>query len=284
MARHVVETAQTGFDASIPAVLEVDAGDIVTFRTSAVAYERLAAGESLADIGIEKVNLVFGPVAVRGAVPGDAVGIEILDIEIASAWSVWVPGLGPLGNRTERMRAERIEIEDGRLVLGDGIATPLAPMIGCVAVAPRGGRASTFAPAFPFGGNMDLRELSPGATLLLPVQVNGGLLSLGDLHAAMGHGEPTSVAIEAAGAATVRIWIEKDAGLRAPRLRVGGATICIGIADTYPEARADAIAQAFELLTTELEPFDAYRFMSARVDVRLGGPASPIVLAVVPDR
>jgi amidase len=131
---------------------------------------------------------------------------------------------------------------------------------------------------------MDLRELSPGATLMLPVQTDGALLSVGDLHAAMGHAEPTFVAIEASGDAVLRIGLEKDAGLRFPRLRVDGSTICIGVASTFEEARVAALDQAFDVLTRELGPFDAYKYMSARVDVRFGGPTSPIVLAVVPDR
>ena len=75
---------------------------------------------------------------------------------------------------------------------------------------------------------MDLRELSR-ARHWLPVQVPGGLLSLGDLHAAMGQGEPTHVSLEAAGSATVRISVEKNRTCPYPRLRVGRDTIFIGM-------------------------------------------------------
>ena len=62
------------------------------------------------------------------------------------------------------------------------LSVPIRTMIGCIGVAPAEGKGSTFMPAYPFGGNMDLREMEAGTTLYLPVQVEGGLLSMGDLH------------------------------------------------------------------------------------------------------
>ena len=93
-------------------------------------------------------------------------------------------------------------------------------MIGCIGVAPAEGKGSTFMPAYPFGGNMDLREMSPGTTLYLPVQV-AGLAFDGRSHAAMGVAEPTWVSLEAAGSATLKISLEKNMKLNFPRLRVG---------------------------------------------------------------
>jgi amidase len=290
---HVVSSARraVAFDPTIPAVLEIPSGATVRFDTDDAAFVRLAAGESLESIGIENVNTVTGPVAIRGAEPGDALRIEVLDIHIARAWSVWIPGFGPLGSRTTVVRAMQTPIDGASIRITDTLSVPLSPMIGCIGLAPVAGRGSTMRPTYPFGGNMDLRELSPGATLWLPIQVPGGLLSLGDLHAAMGHGEPAHVSLEAAGSATVRISVEKARPLRYPRLRVDRDTICIGM-DDAPRAMGGiaaayqrAVDQAFELLTDErgLEPFAAYTYISARVTTRFGGPAGSLVLAVVPD-
>ena len=101
-------------------------------------------------------------------------------------------------------------------------------MIGCIGTAPAEGSGSTFEPAYPFGGNMDLREMEPGTTVYLPVNVPGGLLSMGDLHAAMGTAEPTSVSLEAAGQATLRVGLEPAMSLRFPRLRRGGEIVLPG--------------------------------------------------------
>jgi amidase len=297
---HVVshEQSAAAFDPAIPPVLEIDPGDTVRFETDDAVYRRLAAGEPLERIGAQNVNAVSGPVAVRGASPGDALRIEVLDVEIARAWSVWIPLFGLLGARTERIQALPVPVEDGRLRLGDSLTVPLEPMIGCIGVAPASGRASTLKPCFTGGGNMDLRELSPGATLWLPVLTDGALLSVGDLHAAMGQAEPTSVSLEAAGAATLRIDLERGRALGSPRLRVGSDTLCVGLGTAPHDAAQSATDQAFELLVSEhgLTPMEAYAYVSARVGLRLGGPAGAnpaatpgvpgfgeVMLAVVPD-
>jgi acetamidase/formamidase len=286
MAEHTLsaETFQVSFDASIPPALEVDPGDTVTFETSDVAYARLADGESVDAIGLPNFNRVTGPVSVRGAAPGDALRIEVLDVQVRRAWSVWLPGFGGLGHRTDEQRAIQTPLADGHAQIG-AQRVPLRPMIGCIGTAPADGTGSTFEPAYPFGGNMDLREMEPGTTVYLPVNVAGGLLSMGDLHAAMGTAEPTSVSLEAAGEATLRIGLEPAMALRFPRLRRGGETFFLGIAESFDDAHALALDQAYDHLVDErgIDPFQAYALISARCDMRLGGPASAIVMAVLPD-
>jgi acetamidase/formamidase len=286
MAEHTLpaETFQVSFDASIPPALQIDPGDTVTFQTSDVAYDRLAAGESVEAIGLPNFNRVTGPVSVRGAAPGDALRVEVLDVQVHRAWSVWLPGFGGLGHHSEVQRAMQTPLVDGHAQIGSH-RVPLRPMIGCIGTAPAEGAGSTFEPAYPFGGNMDLREMEPGTTVYLPVNVAGGLLSMGDLHAAMGTAEPTSVSLEAAGQATLRIGVEPAMALRFPRLRRGGETFFLGIADSFDEAHALALDQACDHLVDEqgIDPFEAYALISARCDMRLGGPASAIVMAVLPD-
>ena len=273
------------FSAANAPVLEIDSGDTVTFETGDAAYERLSNGESVEAIGLENFNAVTGPVVVRGAQPGDALKIEILEVQVTRAWSVWLPDFGGLGKQTKDLRVKQTPLKDGRAHISDSLSVPIKPMIGCIGVAPAEGSGSTFMPAYPFGGNMDLREMSPGAMLYLPVFVAGGLLSMGDLHAAMGTAEPTWVSLEAAGSATLRISLEKGLNLPYPRLAIGGATYCVGMGDTLEKAHQVALDQAFDWLVKGkgLDPFDAYAYISACVDMRLGGPATGVVLAVVPD-
>lgn len=281
----------TTFDRSIEAAAEVTPGATVCFETDDSAYLRLADGETLEDIGVENLNAVTGPVAIRGAEPGDALRIDVLAVDITRVWAAWLPGFGTLGRRTSAVQIRPLTIDGEWIHLSDAIRVPLEPMIGCIGLAPATGQASTLKPTFPFGGNMDLRELSPGATLWLPVQVPGAMLSLGDLHGAMGHGEPAHVSLEAAGSATVRIDLEKGRTLAYPRLRAGTDTIFIGMDDRTRAAGGTsaayqrAIDQVFDYLIRErnLDPFSAYAFISARVSTRFGGPAGSLVLGVVPD-
>ena len=138
----------------------------------------------------------------------------------------------------------------------------------------------------PWGGNYDLTQVSPGATILFPAQVPGGLFSLGDLHAAMGEHEATFVSIECAGAATVRLGVRPGLRLETPRIETADRVYVIGLNDRgdYGAARRQAARLLFELLTEEagLSPREAYTLISAQGDLTLGGPAATIVLASVP--
>jgi amidase len=278
------EHERHAFDARVEPVLTVEPGATVTFETSDLTFQRLDAGERPDEIGLENFNGVTGPVAIAGAEPGDALRIEILDVAVERAWAAWLPDFGGLGARTQELQVRSVPLVDREAHITEALTVPVEPMIGCIGVAPAEGTGSTLQPASVWGGNMDLRELSPGATLFLPVQVSGALLSVGDLHAAMGTAEPTHVSLEAAGKATLRIALERGMRLPSPRLRVGKSTMCLGLGATFDEAQQSAIDQAYELLIAlGLQPFGAYAYTSARVSLRLGGPASPMVLAVVPD-
>jgi len=287
MANYTLQKEQRNFafDAALSPVLSIENGDTVTFETGDAAYERLSKGEAVEAIGLENFNAVTGPVYVKGAAAGDALKIEILDVQVSRAWSVWLPQFGGLGAHTGSTQVREIPLRNGRAIINDNVSVPVRPMIGCIGTAPAEGRGSTFMPAYPFGGNMDLREMEVGTTLYLPVQVAGGLLSMGDLHAAMGIAEPTWVSLEAAGQATLKISVEKGMMLNYPRLRLGKSTYCLGMSDTLEKAHQIALDEAYTLLTREMgmASFDAYAYASACVDMRLGGPACAIVMAVVPD-
>ncbi|MEO8608040.1 MAG: acetamidase/formamidase family protein [Chloroflexota bacterium] len=287
MASYTLKKEQKtfSFEASHAPVLEIDSGDIVTFETGDAAYERLSKGETVEAIGLENFNAVTGPVSVRGSQPGDALKIEILDVQVTRAWTVWLPDFGGLGKQTKGIHVKQTPLKEGRAYITDTLSVPIKTMIGCIGVSPADGNGSTFMPAYPFGGNMDLREMSPGTTLYLPVQVSGGNLSMGDLHAAMGVAEPTWVSLEAAGSATLKISVEKNLKLTYPRLRIGSSTYCVGMGETLERAYQVALDQAYDFLVQDkgLDPFDAYAYVSACVDMRLGGPATGIMLAVVPD-
>jgi amidase len=275
----------TSFSTSHPPALEVDPPAVIAFETSGAAVARLLAGVSLEEIGFANLNPVTGPVIVSGSEPGDALAIEVLEITVEQAWTGWFPGVGSLGGRTDRMHVREVPIRDGRVWVTDTVGVPLRPMIGCAGLAPAEGESATVVPAYPWGGNLDLREFEPGATLYLPVQTPGGYLSIGDLHAAMGTGERTAVSIECVGIARVRVTLHKSMSLTAPRLRLQGETVFAGFGADLAAAVRDAMGQAHDYLMEEhhMDPFEAVAYLSACCDARLGGPASPLALAVVPD-
>eukprot|EP00123_Amoebidium_parasiticum_P021125 comp6193_c0_seq1/m.2028 comp6193_c0_seq1/g.2028 ORF comp6193_c0_seq1/g.2028 comp6193_c0_seq1/m.2028 type:complete len:299 (-) comp6193_c0_seq1:711-1607(-) len=276
-------------DCTQPPALTLSPPCTVTFITDDSPYERLSKGE---DVDWSGFNSVTGPLYILGAERGDALMVEIVDIEMTRAWCVWENDRscnGVLGDKTDESRVHELRLEEGKAVFSERMRVPLRPMIGCIATAPpeKHNPSETLAPTYPWGGNMDLRELSAGATMWLPVQVRGGLLYIGDLHGDMGVGEPALVGLEGAGRATVKVSLVKGMrDLEMPRLRVGNETLFMGLHRTnYRTAKQMAIDRAYEYLVQErkLEPEEAFLFVASRVDIRFGGPAGTIVFAAVPD-
>jgi amidase len=143
-------------------------------------------------------GLGFGPnpavvVAIEGAQPGDVLSVHIDDIQVDElGYTGFAPGSNPFPDwirRTEWGIVTRtVRIRDGWIEWSDDLRLPVAPMIGTLGTAPA---VEVFGNAWPgrHGGNMDVQEVRPGATVYLPVEVPGALLHIGDVHAIQGDGE-----------------------------------------------------------------------------------------------
>ena len=288
---HQVDASQVSFAfrPDVGPVLRVEPGETVRFETASAPVERLfAAGENWLPVSdVSAINAVSGPVYINGALPGDAISVEVLSVEPGDwAWNAFLPGFGPLDDLMPGAMLERLPIVDGAVIVSDHIHIPLQPMIGCLGLAPATGETSTLSPTTPWAGNYDLTQISPGATVYFPVQVPGGLFSLGDLHAAMGENEGASIALECPGHATVRFGTHPGMSLETPRIETPDRIYVMGIASRgrYLDARSQAVRLLFTYLTNEagLSPRDAHIVISAAGDIQLGGPAGMNVLASVP--
>ena len=288
---HIVPANQTtfAFRPDVDPVLRVRRGETVRFETSPEPIERLfAAGPGWTEeIDVRVLNTLTGPVFIQGVAPGDAVSVEVLAIEPRDwAWNAAIPGFGLLDGLFPEPMLERLPVQDGEVIVSERVRLPLRPMIGCLGLAPAEGATSSLSPAMPWAGNYDLTQIAPGATVLFPAQVPGGLFSLGDLHAAMGEHEATFIAIECAGSATVRLDVRPGLTLESPRIETADRIFVIGLSPCgdYGAARLQAARLLYELLTREAEltPREAYAVISARGDLTLGGPAGTIVLGSIP--
>lgn len=285
MTEHLLtkDQGRPGLSATDEPVLRVaaGAGDRITFETDDTAYAQMEQLRDLAKI-TAPLNPVTGPVFVEGAEPGDALAVTIHDITFGEhGWSIYIPGAGALaGPMGSDWFVRRIPLRDGRAQLTDGYDCAVAPMAGCVMVAPADGEMSTVMPSYPTGGNMDLTDAAPGATVYLPVQVPGALLALGDLHAVMSRGESSFVAIEAAGRVTVSVDVVKGMGarMRAPRVDTGRELVCVGLGDPVQESIDMAYQSLFSVLVDErgVSREDAYVVMSALAHTELGGPTGSV--------
>lgn len=166
------------------------------------------------NIDFTRTNPATGPLYIKGAEPGDALGVDILHIDVADHGAVCtLEDMGPLWPSCEK-RTHIIPAADGYLTYKD-IKWPIDTMIGVIGTAPDGEDVpSGF--VFNGGGNMDSRRIRQGVTLWLPVRVEGGLLAMGDMHATMGDGEVCGTGVEISGEIIVRVHLVKHCQLNWP--------------------------------------------------------------------
>lgn len=180
-----------------------------------------------------------GPILANGIEPGDVLAIEILEIRPeghASGGSADASGQGSF-----------LEIRDNKVHFPGGLRHPLRMMIGDIRVQP----AKDVANPWDHGGNMDFKDIAAGNTLLLKAELPGGLLVLGDVHAAQGDGEMEGVAAECAGEVTLRITRETMWPVERPTVRKANSFVSIACrsgADGYWLARDQAVEDATKIL------------------------------------
>ncbi|MCK9923149.1 acetamidase/formamidase family protein, partial [Frankia sp. AgPm24] len=178
-------------------------------------------------------HVVTGPVAVRGARPGDVLEVEVLELVQRAPYGVISNrhGRGALPGELPIAPADLPPGVDvppvclvahtdggghGVLPVGDGraIRFPLRPFLGIMGVAVAGDGPVHSVPPGPHGGNLDIRHLGVGARLYLPVQVPDALFYVGDPHFAQGDGEVALTAFEAPLRALLRLTVHADDGAR----------------------------------------------------------------------
>lgn len=218
MAQHLLNpTVWHNVLGTLPAALTVASGDTVTTDTiDANGWDR--HGQKVTS-GPNPMN---GPIAVAGAAPGDRLRVDILAMQPirATGWTraalagnvvdpEFVPHLPPRTRATWAIDANAGTVTLQDAPPGRALTLPMAPMIGCLGVAPALGQAISTATSGEHGGNMDYRRLGPGATVWFPVAVPGALFFLGDAHALQGDGEIVGTGIETCFQITVRLTVEK---------------------------------------------------------------------------
>ena len=267
--------------------LEVDPFEAVAFQVRDASDEQInetSTAEAVSRLDFDHVNPVSGPVFVRGARPGDVLEVEIVELRPSSwGWTAIIPGFGFLADEFPDpwLRISRIDAAAGVVRFGDDITLPWAPFPGTIGVAPDEPGPHSIVPPSRFGGNMDIRHLRAGARLLLPVGVEGALLSVGDTHAAQGDGEVCGTAVETAMEIVLRPSIRRDLRIDAPqyvlpatppdRGAAGPAHVCTGVGPDLWEAGRDAVRAGISYLQDHhgLDREEAYAVCSVACDLRI---------------
>ncbi len=218
-------------------VASAKSGDTVCFETlDCFGCQLKSEKDLLGGLDWNNINPATGPLFVEGAEPGDVLKVEILKIDLDDhGVMVDAPGEGVTGRAVTEETTKLLPVKDGKVIFNDKLSFPIRPMIGVIGTAPAGEGIDTGTPG-PHGGNMDCTRIGEGASLYLPVNAEGALLAMGDLHALMGDGEVEVCGVEIAGAVTVRLTVLKDCSLPTPFLVNSEAAMAIYSAETVDEA------------------------------------------------
>lgn len=154
------------------------------------------------------VNPATGPIFIEDTKPGDVLRIAIRDIRMREHAVMSVePGAGALAGQIAKTETVFLPIRHGLIEVLPGQELPLRPMIGVIGTAPGGKPIPNSTPG-EHGGNMDCKEIAVGTVLYLPVEVEGALLALGDLHALMGDGEVCICGAEVSGEVDLEVTLD----------------------------------------------------------------------------
>lgn len=277
------------FDATLPAVLTIDSGDIVRLKTASgnpryfenlgVPKERIPAELYAVFEGVEGAgrgdHTLNGPIYVRGAEPGDAIEIKVLnvDVRLPIAGQGFRPGRGGLPDEFDQPkdRVLWIDLDRKTVEYAPGVVVPVKPFWGVMAVAPppSRGRVPSGPPDAQFGGNLDNRDLGAGSSVFLPVNVPGALVSIGDGHAVQGHGEVAGSAVETSLQGSVQIVLHKGMTLTTPRGETPTHYMSIGLHTDLDEAARLATSDMVSFIAAKkgLAREDAYLLSSAALDL-----------------
>jgi acetamidase/formamidase len=281
------ERTATVWDNAAEPVLEIESGEVVELETVDASGGQLAKTSTAADVAsmdLTRANPVTGPVYVKGAEPGDAICVEILELRPEDwGWSAIIPGFGLLADEFPDpwLNVSRVDPPTSRVEFLPDVLLPFEPFPGTIGLAPKEPGQHSVIPPHAHGGNLDIKHLRVGATLLLPVGAPGGLFSVGDTHAAMGDGEVCGTAVECPMEIAVRLTTVKHAHLPAPQFMVppgelarteaSGYHVCTGVAPDL----MDAAKQATRAVVDHIEQIhertreEAYAIASVACDLRI---------------
>lgn len=238
-------------------------------------------------------HVITGPIAVRGAAPGMLLAIDVVDAVPRVPYGVIsnrhgrgaLPDEYPVGGQTVSVFSR---VVDGMGVVArragdepDGFGEvpsarfPLAPFLGIMGVAVAGHERPDSVPPGAHGGNLDIKLLTAGSTLYLPVQVPGALAYVGDPHFAQGDGEVALTALEASLRATLRFrLVEAEHPLArvarefGPIVETPAFLVPTGLDTDLGEANRKAVRAAIALLGAVfgMDAEHAYAYLSAATD------------------
>lgn len=236
--------------------------------------------DTIDTLNFDRVNPATGPVYLEGVKAGDVIAVQIKDIRIKSPGvMIAAPKVGVLGEAVKECQTLMVPIQNDVAKFKE-LELPINPMIGVIGVAPFEEDIPCGTP-YKHGGNMDTKLITSGSTLYLPVQVDGALLAMGDLHAAMGDGEIMVSGVEVAGEVDVSIKLVPNMQLKNPLVVTSSKVSTIASSKTLDAAVDTATKEMADYLVkwTELTLNEAGMLMSACGDSEISQVVDPLKTA-----
>jgi len=274
-------------NANAPAI-KIAPGETVAFNPPDSSGGQITATSTLSDLGkldFSKVNPVAGPIYIDGAEPGDAIKVTLLEFGPSGwGWTANIPGFGLLADQFKDPALHIWKYDAAILapaLYGPGGRVPLKPFCGTIGLAPAEPGLHSVVPPRRMGGNLDIRDIAAGTELYLPVEVKGGLFSVGDTHAAQGDGEVCGTAIESPCTIAAKFELVKGANIPFPRfttpgpvtrhLDVKGYEVTTGVGPDLMEGARAAVSGMIDLLSKRhnMNAVDAYLLCSVCGDLRI---------------
>jgi acetamidase/formamidase len=287
MTRHQLDpspsTTADVFSRDLRPALTVDPGDTIVLRSLDAAGHlepQTFPGETVPTMASEwRGHCLTGPVAVRGAVPGEVLAVRFLALR-PDTWGYTTAASHdtPLTRRLGLHEGPpgrllwRIDADAGEAVSDRGHRVRTAPFHGVTGVAwDEPGEHSTIPPRPVGGGNIDCKELVAGSVLYLPVAVPGALLSIGDGHAAQGDGEVAGTAIECGMTTELQLDLVTDRPVPGVHAETPAGQITFGFSPDLNLAMGDALDAMLTWLQASygVDKATALALASPVVDLRI---------------
>lgn len=249
------------FSRDFSPILTVDSGDTIVYRTLEAGWgleprnhgDLDAPRRGLEDFIPERRgtgHCLIGPVAIRGALPGMTLEVHVQSISVGD-WG-WTRAWYRTEDANPEYLAWTLDAGAGQGRDQFGHAIKLRPFMGVMGMPPDEPGTHPTAPPRRTGGNLDCKELVAGTSLFLPIEVRGGLFSIGDGHAVQGDGEVCGTAIECPmERVEVALTLHPEMPLKAPRARIPGAWIAFGLHEDLNEAAALAVENIVDLIVEQ---------------------------------
>jgi len=232
-------------------------------------------------VSMDKVNPATGPIMVESVFRGDTLCVEIERIRCGRRGVVMCsPELGTLGTDVRRSRTKVVRIVGRKAIFSEDLAVDLNPHIGVVGVSPARGEYPTYHPG-DFGGNMDTVEITERSRVYLPAFVDGGMVAMGDVHAAMGDGEVCGTGVEVPAEVQVRFFKEGELAVKRPMIETPTNWISYAAAKTLDEAARLATSDLVRFISERrgVDFEDAYMLASVAANLGISQVVDPLVAA-----